>query len=253
MTSSRKRAADENLSPKIRSLAPQALTVNGHTPFLTSHDLNLETKLQDAVRQAIIALGNPQPATCLGPQYPPQAPPLPPPPRNVCYNLGGGRGSTRSPRTTLEGGQGSAEGAGEGGSAKGSRESTTGRGGVKTAPSAAPRPSPAARGIGCNGSAAFASHRAHMARESQAITQKLQELQNTPHHLERSSLPPHLIQTPTLTGQTSVTCHQQPRRAEPLNPTTGLAEPSNPAQVSATPAKTAPQSGAPRPGEAFQK
>ena len=52
-----------------------------------------------------------------------------------------------------------------------------------------------------------------MAKESQAIARKLQELQNHPQHPSvampltsqsyRAALPPHLSQTPTFTGTTS--------------------------------------------------
>ena len=102
-----------------------------------------------------------------------------------------------------------------------------------------------------------------MAKESQAIAQKLQDLQNTPQHPsvallqtsqpDRASLPPHLSRTPTFTGTISEKDNHHQRRMDPLNPATGLAEPFNPTQVPAAPTKTALQSGAPRPEEATHK
>ena len=102
-----------------------------------------------------------------------------------------------------------------------------------------------------------------MARESSEISLQLQALQNTQpiisapyQHLvqvDRSALPPHLLQTQPPTGATSDYSHHQHGCMGPSHPSTGLAEPSNPVQVFTVPAQTAPLSGAPRPGEAREE
>jgi len=102
-----------------------------------------------------------------------------------------------------------------------------------------------------------------MARETQAIAQRLQMLLNNPPsmstlilpapQMEKTSYPPHLHNTLPLPGRTAVTSHQLQGAADPITPATGLAEPINPAEVSAAPAQTASQCGMPQPGEAIQE
>ena len=59
MTSSKKRAALGSLSPKIRTLAPQAHTSLGNSTPNISQDPSWEARFQDAVRQALLTMGTP--------------------------------------------------------------------------------------------------------------------------------------------------------------------------------------------------
>ena len=110
---------------------------------------------------------------------------------------------------------------------------------------------------------AFADTREKLAKESQAIAEKLQQLQNTGIRPVSTSstwsttvttaLPLHLLPSNDTSGVTPVTCQLQHMRAETLFLATCLAEPHNLATVLADPTKTAPHSGVPKPGEANQE
>jgi len=111
---------------------------------------------------------------------------------------------------------------------------------------------------------AFATKRESLARESQAIAQKLEPLQSTgqtqPAGLVTGqptgtpNLPPHLLSNTTHPGMTPEYNLQIQGLAEPPNNTLGLAEPPKPAhQAPTVPQQTAPPNGAPRPEEASRE
>ena len=76
MTSSRKSAALGSLSPKIRSLAPQAHGSLASSAPSAPQDPEWETRIQVAVGQALITMGNPLPQLGMDPQLAQPAPHL---------------------------------------------------------------------------------------------------------------------------------------------------------------------------------
>jgi hypothetical protein len=105
---------------------------------------------------------------------------------------------------------------------------------------------------------AFAEKRELLARESQAVAEKLQLLQSTTglaaQPVERATLPPHLLPSNTYQSTQLIYASQHQGLAMPPNNAAGLAEPFNPAQQApAVPSQTATLIGTPRPEEANQE
>ena len=270
MTSSRKRAAVGTLSPQIRplpSLPSQPQSSGSQAPLASPLDQAWETRFQEAVRQAVLAL-NPLGSLSVSPatstlQQPP------------------------STLSAIELAEAEAAHAAQGKRLREAREiqqalaeATAMKLAQDAARAEAERAIQAAEeskklqahlqaqlqqlaAADAAAAQAFADRRAQMTRESIEITQRLQALQRLPQAFQppypslsqpdRSILPPHLIQHMPTTGVTSTNSQPQQGSSAPLMPATGPAEPLFPAQVSSVPAQTAPQIGAPRPEEARQE
>jgi len=164
----------------------------------------------------------------------------------------GPQGPRKMGNRISQSGRGTSLGTCHGGSAEGCRASVP-RGG--TAQSDAGSTPSAASGHGSGrrrGSSIIREKRESLARESQAIAQKLHLLQSTGLSLPAAqvigqptgtlNLPPHLLPTTTQFGTTQDYNLQNQGLAEPSNYAHGLAEPPNHTQ--------SPPSGAPRPEEA---
>ena len=261
MKSSRKRAVVGSLSPTIRPLAPQDHRSKHLTQGL-SHDPLWEARFQEAVRYAMVTLSAPGSGAGLLPHIQPQAPTLPlsivalkeaeaaHAARGICIQQAW-KAQDQMAAAATEVARREAESA--------RREATASR--ALQAQLQSQLHDLAATDAAA--ASAFADTHEKLAKESQAIAEKLQQLHNTGiRHVFTSSawgtrvtppLPPHLLTIDDTSGVTPVTGQPQHGRTEPLFPATGLAEPHNPATVLADPTKTAPHGGVPQPGEANQE
>jgi hypothetical protein len=273
MTSARKRAAVDSLSPQIRPLGSQ-----GNPPSepmaAPSQETIWEARIQEAVLKAVMSLApqvnHPIPG-------PPVYRPVAPSPMSAAALAEAEAAHTEQGlrlqearkaqeqwaadmvRKAAEQAQKQADEAAQQAQEQARRDAEKAR----EIQSQLQRQLQALAAADAEAAQAFAEKRELLARESQAIAEKLQLLQQSTtglaiqtagHPMESATLPPHLLPSNNYQSSTpTYTSHQQ-GLAMPPNNAKGLAEPFNPAQpASAVPWNTATSIGSPRPEEASQE
>ena len=272
MTSTRKRAAVGSLSPQTRLLSSQDNQASGPRAG-SMQDPVWEARIQEAVLKAVLSLAPQMTSTQTGP---PASLALTPNPLSAAAlaeaeaahieqglrlqeaRMAQERWAAEISRKTAEHAKQQAQEAAKQAAEHAQREAEK----TRELQSQLQQQLQALAAADAEAAQTFAQRRELLARESQAIAERLQLLQSiigptdqvVRVTAERGPLPPHLLSSATFRASTTDYASQIHGLAVPHNNATGLAEPLNPAQQAlAEPHQSATLFGAPRPEEARQE